>query len=294
MSEDLAKVMQKLPALILKIDIHDNIVATNNTQIEPSDKVKDYWKTHIHPDDYQFVTNSYKVFKDEKTPFEMEYRLKDSKGNYKCILDKYNPLFDKEKNFQGYVSVGIDITNRKKHEEALEALSYRDTLTGIFNRNFFEETLEVLEEQIERKLITKPYTVFVIDINDLKAINDRLGHDKGDILLKCTAEILHNSVRKTDYVFRAGGDEFHIIAYACNETSARKIIGRIHSNTDKYNSKSKKDVYISLSIGWVTATNFKDAPKRLVRQADTYMYAFKNKNKERYHKEVEEFIKNRS
>ena len=84
-------------------------------------------------------------------------------------------------------------------------LSFHDSLTGLYNRMYFDEEIKRINSDIKR---FKPLTIISIDINNLKDTNDMLGHEQGDILIIETAKILSSFIRKTDILARIGGDEF--------------------------------------------------------------------------------------
>jgi len=100
----------------------------------------------------------------------------------------------------GIISMHLDITNRKKQADKIKYLLYRDVLTGLYNRRFFEAELKRLDS--ERQL---PISIIMADVNGLKMINDSFGHKKGDDLLIKSAEILKNTLREEDILARQGG-----------------------------------------------------------------------------------------
>jgi PAS domain S-box-containing protein len=99
-----------------------------------------------------------------------------------------------------------DITERKKAEERLRYMSTHDTLTGFYNRTFFEEELQRLATQ---RIV--PVSVIMVDVDGLKEVNDTLGHAAGDKVLRQTASVLLSVFRAEDIVARIGGDEFVVI-----------------------------------------------------------------------------------
>ena len=101
---------------------------------------------------------------------------------------------------KGLISMQLDITERKKQEEKIKYLSYKDQLTDLYNRRFFEEEINRLDTK--RQL---PLSLIMADVNGLKIINDSYGHKKGDELLVETAKILKSSLRKEDVLVRHGG-----------------------------------------------------------------------------------------
>ncbi|HQK46321.1 MAG TPA: PAS domain S-box protein, partial [Syntrophorhabdaceae bacterium] len=120
-----------------------------------------------------------------------------------------------------------DITERKKAEETIRRLAFHDALTGLPNRPLFNDRLMVAMSNADRN--KKKVAVMLLDLDRFKQINDTLGHNIGDLLLKSVSKRLSDAIRKTDTVARMGGDEFLIIIPAISaidyiETVAKKII----------------------------------------------------------------------
>ena len=138
------------------------------------------------------------------------------------------PFYDKEGNLVGTFGNSRDITDRKNSEETIHYLYYHDRLTGLYNRAFFDESLNRLDT--DRQL---PLTIVMGDIDKLKLINDTFGHLEGDILLKTIAYIFKKCFRKEDIVSRWGGDEFIAILPNTGKEEALSIIKRIKSACKK-------------------------------------------------------------
>ena len=175
------------------------------------------------------------------------------------------PVFQDE---QPVYIVGLsrDITVRKEYEYNLRYLSLHDPLTGLFNRTFFEVEMQRLGKSRDY-----PISMIVVDLDGLKAVNDSLGHARGDDLLKQCAEILCRSLRSSDILARVGGDEFAVILPATDSAVSRKIVERIRSNVNKYN-QHEPELPLSISIGAATAEN-NDCPlEEVYRTADERMY----------------------
>lgn len=153
---------------------------------------------------------------------------------------------------------------RKKEQEYLTYLSYRDTLTMLYNRNKYIEILNSCSE----KEITN-IGVAYIDLNGLKKINDEQGHEAGDIFIKTAASVIGKIFPEVCY--RIGGDEFVIISLNINEAVFYKNIEHLRKEMLANN--------ISISIGVVWKPAITDL-KELLRLADHYMY----KEKEEYHR----------
>ncbi|HKL76002.1 MAG TPA: PAS domain S-box protein [Halanaerobiales bacterium] len=164
----------------------------------------------------------------------------------------------------GIYAIYRDITERKKREEKIEYLSYKDQLTDLYNRRFFEEEMKRLDTQ--RKL---PISIIMADLNGLKIINDSYGHEKGDEILKRTAKILKNSIRKEDVLARQGGDEFAILLPQTQKDEAQEVINRIKRKTDKTRDEV---IPISIALGVATKENKEQNIDNILKKADDNMY----------------------
>lgn len=164
-----------------------------------------------------------------------------------------------------------DITERKSVISHLEYLSMHDQLTGLYNRNFFDLELERLKDKM-----AYPITLISCDVDGLKLINDSLGHETGDQLLKKCAAVLAASLRNSDKLARVGGDEFCVIMPNTKRTVGEEIAQRIKINIESYN-RQEPDLPLGLSLGLATAEHEGMEFKDLFRQADDRMYRDKRK-----------------
>lgn len=126
-------------------------------------------------------------------------------------------FFDYQGRLQGSVLTIQDITERKKTEEEIKFIAYHDIVTGLQNRKSFYMRLEdtLIQSQgrsgRHRRIKDVKWALLFLDLDRFKYINDTMGHDVGDELLKLTASRLEQCLRKSDHIFRLGGDEFTII-----------------------------------------------------------------------------------
>ena len=188
-------------------------------------------------------------------------------------------LFDSKKRLIEYQAVGMDITDRKKAEEELRALALLDELTGLYNRRGFF-TLVEQELKIANRL-KKEMLLLYLDVDDLKLINDTFGHHAGDIALIDISYILKETFRESDIIARIGGDEFTVLAIQTDDTNTEILHTRLQDNIKSYNANGKKRFRISLSMGIVSY--HPESPRQipdLLREADTLMYAQKQKKME--------------
>ncbi|MTI68115.1 MAG: GGDEF domain-containing protein [Firmicutes bacterium] len=160
-----------------------------------------------------------------------------------------------------------------KKNKKLEKMATKDQLTNAFNRRYFYEKIK---EEIKRsKRLNYNITLVMIDLDNFKKVNDTLGHDKGDELLKNFTKVCSDNLRKDfDYIFRFGGDEFLILLTNCDEKLADKIIKRINNEFKRFTEIS------SISYGRIKLPLNNDIEiERYIKIADKRMYEQKNKKK---------------
>lgn len=167
----------------------------------------------------------------------------------------------------------LDETNNELREtvEHIKYLSFHDSLTGLYNRMFFEQELKNIDAKENL-----PVSIIFGDVNGLKLTNDIFGHSAGDELLKKSAEILNKVCRKEDVVARVGGDEFAIILPNTEANAANKIVARIKKELSKEHIDAIK---CSMSMGYDTKTSMDQDLVRTMENAEDGMYKEKTLNR---------------
>jgi len=171
------------------------------------------------------------------------------------------------------------VNTMKSSQERYKRLATRDMLTGVYNRNYFNETIV---RDIERaKRYGERLSFILIDVNDFKRINDTYGHLHGDGVLRACAEILRKSIRKADFLCRYGGDEFVIVTPEPTCQSNGPLFERIGENIRAWNSQyATLDYRLSFSIGCAAWVRGMDV-LQVLHEADLEMYKDKKKNNNR-------------
>ncbi len=172
----------------------------------------------------------------------------------------------------GILSIARDITKRKKDEEKIRYLSYHDNLTGLYNRDFFEEEIKRLDE--DRQL---PISLIFADLNGLKFINDTYGHTKGDMVIKKTAGILRTVCRKEDIIARWGGDEFMVILPRTSKDDARQVKDRVKKTSRKIEIRDEENIPLSVAVGVATKETPDQDIYEVLKDAEDKMYQNKLK-----------------
>jgi diguanylate cyclase (GGDEF)-like protein len=153
----------------------------------------------------------------------------------------------------------------------VERLAITDPLTGLFNRHKLNESLVV---EVERGLrYDRPLAAIMIDLDDLKRINDRLGHPMGDMVLKQVAQGIRSQIRKVDIATRYGGDEFLILLPEADVAEAKRVADRIYHRIQEVPFEG--DLPISASIGVAQLASDVETPDSFLHEVDRALYESK-------------------
>lgn len=165
-----------------------------------------------------------------------------------------------------------DVTVMKDAEETIRRQAYTDSMTGFYNRTFFEEEISRMNEKMDE---LKPMSIIVIDIDGLKITNDTFGHNAGDELLKKASDIIRSAIKSHGLISRVGGDEFCILLPNTDQKTAQEKAEAIVKITDLMNS-SNTLIPISMSVGLATSEDDVDEDiYSIYRRADDDMYRYK-------------------
>jgi len=159
-----------------------------------------------------------------------------------------------------------DITERKRMERQLKYLSLHDSLTGIYNRTYFEEEIRRLETAGQTNV-----GIIVCDLDGLKLVNDTLGHERGDVLLKAAATVIQESIGENDFAARIGGDEFAVLIGTNDPGTVEEVCNRIRENLIRYNH-DHPDLPLSLSFGFAVSRPGSSKITSVFKEADDTMY----------------------
>jgi len=185
------------------------------------------------------------------------------------VQNYIDPFCYSEKDIKLMEIVADQVTTaivRKQSEEKITYISFHDSLTGLYNRAYFEEELKRMNHPRYY-----PLNVVMIDINGLKAVNDAFGHQQGDQLLKNLSELLKSTSRKGDILTRLGGDEFAMILPNTAPSETEAFCQRLNVNCQQ---AQFKPAYLkpNISIGYATQNGSLINSEELIREADHKMY----------------------
>lgn len=230
------------------------------------------WTEDVHPEDMPACLKIYLEAFETRKPFEMEYRLKRGDGQWRWINDRGVPIFDDAKEFAGYIGSCIDVTDRVEGQ-ILRERAQKDGLTGINNRQYFEQLARA--EFLRAKRFHQDQCVVMMDIDRFKSINDRYGHQTGDLVLKQTALILKENIREFDIPGRFGGDEFILLLTSTNLQNAANVIRRIERKIGELRlnalSEGHEEIKVSLSSGVYQLLD-EGSLEKLIAEADKKLY----------------------
>lgn len=245
--------------------------------------IPDSWFGRIHPEDRGRVESELAAhMSGQRAHFESEHRLLHKDGVYRWLLGRGLAVRDAQGKAYRMAGSLTEITHRKTTEEQLRHDALHDPLTGLHNRAWF---INRLDNSIERHKRRGEYlfAVMFLDLDGFKRINDSLGHEAGDHLLREVAQRLNESLRTVDAVARLGGDEFVILLEDLEEfqhigVAADRILSLIAAPV----TFQGKTMTTSASIGICLSSTDYSQPELMLRDADVAMYRAKNLGKNRY------------
>ncbi|WP_414619071.1 diguanylate cyclase domain-containing protein [Calothrix sp. CCY 0018] len=198
------------------------------------------------------------------------------------IGDTVSPLRGEDGEILGAVLVFQDISQRKKAEAELKRNAFYDSITGLPNRVLFIDRLKQTFEHSKRRK-NYCFSVFFLDLDGFKGINDRFGHGMGDKLLVDISQRLKSSLRGGDTVARFGGDEFAILLEDIKDVKeAKNVAQRIQESLETPFDINQRKILITASIGIALSSASHQEPLNLLDDADRAMYQAKEKGKARY------------
>ena len=202
-------------------------------------------------------------------------------GGRRYVSLSGEPMYATDGRFTGYRGVGQDITERKRAEERIQYLATHDGLTALPNRVMFSQLLNLAIQSARR--YERNFAVLFIDLDRFKIINDTLGHEAGDMLLKEIATRLRHVLRSSDIVARLGGDEFVVLVQEVNEQDQVAIVARkILSAVLKPIVLGGQDCRVTASIGVALHPSAGQDEQSLMKNADIAMYLAKEEGKNNF------------
>lgn len=218
----------------------------------------------------------------ERKYFHYEYEIITSNHTRKWVMELGQGIYDAEGRVEALEGIIVDISELKRRETQIKYLNQHDFLTGLFNRKFFEETLQRLEKE---KIL--PVSIMMCDINGLKMINNIFGSLEGDRVIIDVAHLIQNCCGEQDVLCRTGGDEFTIIMPYADQERTQEIYQQIeHMMESYYRAGERVNYEISISIGYGVKERNEQALKETVKTAEEYLMHRKLLNQQSSHNSV--------
>lgn len=236
------------------------------------------WSDFVHPGDRERAWKSINTVLEGHSPIhKLEYRMLHKDGSIRWILDQANVM---QRDVEGkpirMCGTHADVTERKSLEEAVARQAQIDYLTGAFNRGHFMERAELELGRAVR--YGNELSIFMMDIDFFKQINDRHGHKVGDSVLKKLAEVCQVTLRANDIFGRLGGEEFAVLLPETDKTSAVEVAERLREAIAhaKVPLEGGLPVQFTVSIGVTSMSPMDGSMDELLHIADTALYDAKN------------------
>lgn len=238
------------------------------------------WKSLIHPDDYEAANAIMVEHQQLKTShYCCEYRLKGKNGQYIWIQARGKALFDKTGNICRMAGSHSDITKLKEYQQELYHIAYHDLLTGLPNR-------PALYKDNETLISTNSDSVFAllfIDADNFKFINDTMGHDFGDQLIKLLGRRLEDLLKEHCSLYRLGGDEFIIVVKNVKvPEEVEAFAAHVLAGFKEPFKVGESGRHINISIGVSVYPEHGRDTNELLRCADIAMYRAKEAGRNRH------------
>jgi diguanylate cyclase (GGDEF)-like protein/PAS domain S-box-containing protein len=260
--------IKAMPDVIFHVDNNTKILSClasdNEKLIKPADQLVGMYFYDIMPHRLanEFLMNFMLVLANRE-PQVVEYALP-LKGE--CTYHEARIVYLDHKEV---MIICRDISERKRRECELRNMSYYDSLTGLYNRAFFENEVK---RAISRACF--PLALIVCDVDGLKIVNDNLGHETGDRLLKTAAETLKQAVPDNEILSRIGGDEFVVLLLNTRKEEVIEVCRRIQQRIAEFNQEVNS-FHLSISFGYAISNGVTDSIKELFKEADDNMYKAK-------------------
>jgi diguanylate cyclase (GGDEF)-like protein/PAS domain S-box-containing protein len=241
------------------------------------------WETEVDMEGDEGESNLMMELMDDRKSFRDivgKRRLPDGSVRYSSVSGE--PLYDENGGFTGYRGLSRDITEQKQAEQKIRYLATHDGMTGLVNREMFNQLINLAIEPARR--YGRRLAVLFLDLDGFKEINDSFGHEFGDRMLIVVAQRLKGCMRSSDVVARLGGDEFVVLIPELKDVIqlnmiAANILSVIAKPEEIMGSQCKVTASIGISIFPMDAHNVSS----LMKNADLAMYRAKQKGKNNFH-----------
>jgi diguanylate cyclase (GGDEF)-like protein/PAS domain S-box-containing protein len=241
---------------------------------EPEELEGKPFDLYIHHEDLNQVREEFYHNNFDPKPMVMEYRKMHKNRRYIWVEAHTSPVLDEEGNLSHYIVVSRDVSEKKEHREKLEYFAYYDSLTGVPNRRFFQKMLEIAIDDAREN--QTQLALLYLDCDRFKWVNDSMGHDVGDELLKLFVKRIQDCIRPYDAVGRLGGDEFVVIlSRISSEEDIIRVADRLIHTLEQPWQIHEYEFITTSSIGISVYPTMAAHAQKLISQADQALYQAK-------------------
>lgn len=206
----------------------------------------------------------------------------DKFGNHKHISFNAKPKLNPDGSVAYITGTARDITSKKAYENELTYQAQHDSLTGIYNRKFFQQELERVVSRVARS--AADCAVFYMDLDQFKYVNDTVGHGAGDKLLLETTNLLRSHLREGDLLARFGGDEFTVLLYNLDRNEACSVAEGVRKLFEHYQFVDSSQTFnVTISLGIACITSQTTSADDVLSQADIACNIAKANGRNRVH-----------
>ncbi len=230
---------------------------------------------YIHPDDHPAVEAAISDGHHGELTFRMRNRFDEWRHLEAHVTD-----LRQDRRIRGVVFNARDVTERVRLEAQLTRQAFHDGLTELANRALFRDRLDQALARSARS--REALSVLLVDLDGFKQVNDSLGHDAGDELLRQVAHRFNRLVRPSDTLARLGGDEFALLLDGAGEPQAVEVADRLLESLEEPLSLADRQLMLGASVGVVVHPGGAASSDELLRHADIAMYAAKEAGRGRY------------
>ncbi len=281
--QQLSALTHLVPVGIIQVDNEWNCVLSNDrwsefTGLSDASTCNRGWINAFHSEDVEatleLLYNSLNEGKDLST----EVRLVNSAGSVRWAEFSIRILLDHAQNVNGFIGTFADVTDRYVNREKLRLAAEYDSLTGLVNRPKFQDRLEqaLTHSKRDQSLVS----IFFLDLDGFKDVNDTLGHEAGDKVLQIVAERLVNLLRKTDTVSRFGGDEFIVLLSKDEfEVDVVNVANKVIASFADPFVIDGSDIFLTTSLGIAQGLGEQYTANELIKFADAALYRAKRNGK---------------
>lgn len=233
------------------------------------------WHDAVLPEDMPGAEAALKATLEKGDPYDINFRIRRGDGIVRVIHARARVYYEAAGKPVRMVGTNEDITERMELQNKLERQAHQDYLTDLFNRRYFMEQGQIELSRAQR--YGNALSLFMIDVDHFKSINDTRGHKTGDVVLQRMSDILRETLRTVDIIGRIGGEEFAVLLPETDLQSATDVADRLRERVagTPVVSEDGPSLHFTISIGVSTLKDKNTNLDILLMQADNALYQAK-------------------